>query len=121
MPVGMEVCDVAVERTVHVDIAGGMAMAVSDVDVAVDTGADVDVAVDAAADVGVNDCDVDSDRITSNIWLSSSHEGSLLGDFACALNRLLNYTSCIKKQLFFICLLICIHNKKMFSLQATYS
>ncbi|KAK7171054.1 hypothetical protein R3I94_001074 [Phoxinus phoxinus] len=80
MPVGMTVCDVTVsvaevaaERTVHVDIAGSMAVAVSD----------VDVAVDAAADVDVNDCDVDSDRITSNIWLSSTHEGSLLGDFDC--------------------------------------
>ncbi len=83
MTVGMAVCDVAVsvaevaaEGTVHVDIAGGMAMAV----------ADVDVAVDAAADVDVNNDDVDSDRITSNIWLSSSHEGSLMEDFDCVTN-----------------------------------
>ncbi len=87
MTVGMAVCDVAVsvaevaaEGTVHVDIAGGMAMAVADVHVA------VDVAVDAAADVDVNNGDVDSDRITSNIWLSSSHEGSLMEDFDCVTN-----------------------------------
>lgn len=91
MPVGMGVCDVAV----HVDIGGDMAMAVSAVDMAVDTAADVDVAVAVAVDVDLNDSDVDSDRITSNIWLSSSHEGSLLGDFDCvtkAFNRLLNQT-----------------------------
>ncbi len=81
MTVGMVVCAVSVakvaaEGTVHVDIAGGMAMAV----------ADVDVAVDAAADVDVNNDDVDSDRITSNIWLSSSHEGSLMEDFDCVTN-----------------------------------